>query len=113
MAERRLSNPCLFCLNKASCYFSNHNIQNSSAALDRSHMHKACDLHFHSLQIIIGSPHPMATSIQCSKPNRLEAGRRKRRTGLHEGKLIVSNIKIISNFLLKPHRQLGLDQQSL
>jgi hypothetical protein len=25
----------------------------------------------------------------------------------------VSNIKIISNFLLKPHRQLGLDQQSL
>jgi hypothetical protein len=32
MAEHRMSHPCLFCPNKASSCFLNHNIQNTTAA---------------------------------------------------------------------------------
>jgi hypothetical protein len=46
--EHRMSHPCLFCLNKASCYFLNHNIQNSTAALDRL-ISKKHVMHFHNL----------------------------------------------------------------
>ncbi len=46
--EHLMSHPCLFCLNKASCYFLNHNIQNSTAALDRL-ISKKHVMHFHNL----------------------------------------------------------------
>jgi hypothetical protein len=69
-------------------------------------MSKKHVMHFHNLQVITGPPQPTATSIiQHSKPNRLK-GKRKRRTRSHEGKLIMLNTKIASNFLLKPCWQL-------
>ena len=67
--EHLMSHPCSFCLNKASCYFLNHNIQNSTAALARSHKQKACDafsqpLSHHRSTSANGNLHPMFKTQQ-------------------------------------------------
>ncbi len=70
--EHLMSHPCLFCLNKASCYFLNHNIQNSTAALARSHEQKACDafsqpLSHHRSTSANSNLHPMFKTQQAQR----------------------------------------------
>jgi hypothetical protein len=70
--EHFMSHPCLFCLNKASCSFLNHNIQNSTAASARSHNQKACDafsqpLSHHKSTLANGNLHPMFKTQQAQR----------------------------------------------
>jgi hypothetical protein len=70
--EHRMSHPCLFCLNKASCHFLNENIQNSTAALAWSLKQKTCDafsrpLSHHWSTSANGNLHPMFKTQQAQR----------------------------------------------